>query len=317
MRVLITGASGFVGGRLVSVLAEQTSFDLYAAARRDILNCPATVRTVEDFSSEANVLPLVEGIDVIVHAAARVHIMNDHSLDPLDAFRKVNVDGTLNLAHAAASAGVKRFIFISSIKVNGEGTKKGSPYTAADTPAPIDPYGVSKLEAEQALQNLALATNMEVVIIRPVLVYGPGVKANFLNMMRWIKKGIPLPFGAIDNLRSLVFIDNLVDLIKVCIEHPGAANQIFLASDGEDVSTTQLLRKMAVALNKTPYLLAVPSYLLEWGGLLLGKQSLSQRLCGSLQVDINKTKELLGWRPPVSIDQALRDTASAFLEQRK
>ena len=317
MRVLITGASGFVGGRLVSVLASKTSFELYAAARRDIPHCPATVRTVEDFSSEAKFTPLVEGMDIIVHAAARVHVMNDKSADPLEAFRKVNVEGTLNLARAAAAAGVKRFIFISSIKVNGEGTPKGVPYKADSTPAPMDAYGVSKLEAEQALQKLALATNMEVVIIRPVLVYGPGVKANFLNMMRCVEKGIPLPFGAIHNSRSLVFIDNLVDLIRVCIVHPAAANQTFLVSDGKDVSTTQLLRKMATALNKTSYLLAVPSALLEWGASLVGKKSLSQRLCGSLQVDITKTTKLLGWTPPVSIDQALRDTASAFQEHRK
>lgn len=317
MRVLITGASGFVGGRLVNVLASEGSFELYAAARQDISDSPAIVRTVEDFCSEAKVTPLVEGIDVIVHAAARVHVMNDKSADPLEAFRKVNVEGTLNLARAAASAGAKRFIFISSIKVNGEGTLKGFPFTADSTPAPIDAYGISKLEAEQALKELALATNMEVVIIRPVLVYGPGVKANFLNMMRWIDKGIPLPFGAIHNRRSLVFIDNLVDLIRVCIVHPAAANQTFLVSDGVDVSTTLLLRKMATALNKTSRLLAVPSSLLELGASLVGKKSLSQRLCGSLQVDITKTTKLLGWTPPVSIDQALRDTASAFKEQGK
>lgn len=317
MRVLITGASGFVGGRLVKVLAEKTSFELYASARRQIENCPATVRIVEDFSSETDVVAAVEGMNVIVHAAARVHVMNDSSHDPLDAFRKVNVEGTLNLARAAVAAGVKRFVFVSSIKVNGEGTLKGVPYSAGDTPAPMDPYGVSKREAEQALRELAAATQLEVVIIRPVLVYGPGVKANFLNMMRWIEKGIPLPFGAIHNQRSLVSIDNLVDLISVCIEHPAAANQTFLVSDGEDVSTTQLLRKMAHALDKRSYLLPVPSFLLEAGASLIGKKALSQRLCGSLQVDITKTKELLGWTPPVNLDQALRNTASAFQEQRK
>lgn len=317
MRVLITGASGFVGGRLVHVLAEKPAFELYAVARREMSNCPATIRIVEDFSSATDVSAAVEGMDVIVHAAARVHVMNDSSADPLEAFRKVNVEGTLNLARAAIAAGVKRFVFISSIKVNGEGTPKGVPYCADDAPAPMDPYGVSKREAEQALRELAAATQLEVVIIRPVLVYGPGVKANFLNMMRWIEKGVPLPFGAIDNRRSLVSIDNLIDLISVCIEHLAAANQTFLVSDGEDVSTTQLLRKIAQALGKKPSLLPVPSFLLEAGASLLGKKSLSQRLCGSLQVDITKNRELLGWTPPVSLDQALRSTATAFQEQRK
>jgi nucleoside-diphosphate-sugar epimerase len=240
--------------------------------------------------------------------------MHDESSDPLAEFRKVNVEGTLNLARQAAEAGVRRFIFISSIKVNGEGTPLGSPYRADAQPQPADSYGISKMEAEQGLRALAAETGMEVVIIRPTLVYGPGVKANFLSMMRWLHKGVPLPFGAIHNQRSLVALDNLVDLIVTCIDHPAAANQTFLVSDGEDLSTTELLRRMATALGKPARLLPVPSWLLEAGASILGKKALSQRLCGSLQVDISKTRELLGWTPPLSVDAALRKTAAHFLE---
>ncbi len=256
------------------------------------------------------------GVEVVIHAAARVHVMHDESSDPLAEFRKVNVDGTLNLARQAAEAGVGRFIFISSIKVNGEGTPVGVPYVADGQAAPADPYGISKMEAEQGLRALAAETGMEVVIIRPTLVYGPGVKANFLNMMRWLHKGVPLPFGAIYNQRSLVALDNLVDLIVTCIDHPTAANQTFLVSDGEDLSTTELLRRMGVALGKPARLLPVPSRLLEAGAAMLGKQALAQRLCGSLQVDISKTRELLNWSPPVSVDEALRKTAEHFLRHR-
>ncbi|MNI54195.1 GDP-6-deoxy-D-mannose reductase [compost metagenome] len=243
--------------------------------------------------------------------------MNDTESDPLEAFRKVNVEGTLSLARQAAALGVRRFVFISSIKVNGEGTPINQPYFADATPAPGDPYGISKMEAEQGLREIATASGMEVVIIRPVLVYGPGVRANFLNMMRWLDKGIPLPFGAIHNRRSLVALENLSDLIVTCIRHPAAANQTFLVSDGEDLSTTQLLTRMAQALGKPARLLPVPSVLLERGAQLLGKQALSQRLCGSLQVDISKTRELLGWTPPVSVDEALVSAANYYKERQR
>ena len=238
--------------------------------------------------------------------------MRESSKDPLASFRKVNVEGTLNLARQAAAKGVRRFIFISSIKVNGEETF-GVPYTADSEPAPVDPYGISKLEAEQGLMSIASQTGMEVVIIRPVLVYGPGVKANFLSMMKWLSQGIPLPFGAINNRRSLVALGNLVDLVVTCIDHPKAANQKFLVSDGDDLSTTMLLNKMAQALNKPARLLPIPSFFLKLAAFLLGKQSLSQRLCGSLQVDIDKNRELLGWKPPLSVDSALGATARDFL----
>ncbi|MCY1297327.1 N-acetyl-alpha-D-glucosaminyl-diphospho-ditrans,octacis-undecaprenol 4-epimerase [compost metagenome] len=253
----------------------------------------------------------------MIHCAARVHVMNDTEADPLAAFRRANVEGTLTLARQARDAGVRRFIFVSSIKVNGESTEPGNPFTADQIPAPVDPYGVSKQEAEQGLRAIAEDSGMEVVIVRPTLVYGPGVKANFLSMMRWLNRGVPLPFGAIHNRRSLVSLYNLVDLIVTCIHHPAAANQTFLVSDGEDVSTTELLRRIGKALGRPARLLPVPSAMLEMGATALGKRALSQRLCGSLQVDINKTRELLGWTPPVSLEEALKRTANHYLEHQE
>ncbi len=257
---------------------------------------------------------VVRGVTAIVHCAARVHVMNESETDPLSAFRRVNVQGTLQLARQAANSGVRRFIFISSIKVNGEATLPNAPFAATDRPAPIDPYGVSKMEAEQQLRELSSATGMEVVIIRPTLVYGPGVKANFLSMMRWLDKGVPLPLGSIDNRRSLVALDNLVSLILTCVDHPAAANETFLVSDGEDLSTSELLRRMALALDKPARLLPVPVWLLEATAALLGKRALSKRLCGSLQVDIGKTRSLLNWNPPLGVDEALSKVAKHYME---
>ncbi|MCT9823041.1 nucleoside-diphosphate-sugar epimerase [Pseudomonas sp. TE36184] len=315
--VFLTGATGFVGGDLLRRLVAD-SFSVTAAVRKGaVLDASGiTIVAFESFES-ARWDEVLTGIDAVVHCAARVHVMDDKEADPLAAFRKVNVEGTLSLAQQAAEAGVRRFVFISSIKVNGEGTSLGRPYTADDHPEPGDPYGVSKMEAEQGLRALAARTGMEVVIIRPVLVYGPGVKANFLNMMRWLDKGIPLPFGAINNRRSLVALGNLVDLIVTALTHPSAANQTFLASDGEDLSTTQLLRRMASALGKPAHLLPLPSWVLSIAANMLGKQSLSQRLCGSLQVDISKNKELMHWTPPISVDDALKTAAQHYTELKK
>lgn len=319
MRVLLTGATGFVGQGLLEKMSGLGSLELVATVRKATATLPGDVTNLQIAGLEADTdwRKALEGTEAVIHSAARVHVMHDTSSDPLTEFRRVNVDGTLNLARQAAAASVRRFIFISSIKVNGEGTSAGVPYLADAQAAPADPYGISKMEAEQGLHALAGETGMEVVIIRPTLVYGPGVKANFLNMMRWLYKGVPLPFGAIHNRRSLVALDNLVDLIVTCIDHPGAANQTFLVSDGEDLSTTELLRRMGAALGKPARLLPVPSWMLEAGAGLLGKQTLSQRLCGSLQVDISKTRELLGWAPPVAVDEALCRTAAHFLAQQQ
>ncbi|GAA5444418.1 N-acetyl-alpha-D-glucosaminyl-diphospho-ditrans, octacis-undecaprenol 4-epimerase [Microbulbifer sp. NBRC 101763] len=317
-KLLVTGATGFVGNALLKRLVDDGRFTLLAGVRRsNTCNFPSVEPVpMGDIDAGGNWLSALQGVDQILHTAARVHVMHDSSSDPLNEFRRVNVDGTLNLARQAAKAGVRRFIFISSIKVNGEGTLEGGAYCADDNPQPVDFYGISKMEAEQGLRALMDETGMEVVIIRPPMVYGPGVKANFLTMMRWLHKGVPLPFGAIYNRRSLVALDNLIDLLVTCVDHPAAANQTFLVSDGEDLSTTELLRRLSIALGKPSYLLPIPSIILEAGAAILRKRALSQRLCGSLQVDIDKTRDLLSWNPPVGVDQALRNTAKHFLEQQ-
>lgn len=317
MRVLLTGSTGFVGRGLLKKMVSDGYWDLVTAVRSQSVSCAykqVESLTVAELGADTDWRKALKGVDAVIHCAARAHVIHENVANPLAAFRKVNVEGTMSLARQAARAGVRRFIFISTIKVNGEGTLLGVPYVSDTPPAPMDPYGVSKMEAEMGLRALAAETGMEVVIIRPALVYGPGVKANFLSMMRILNKGIPLPLGAIYNRRSLVALDNLVDLILICIDHPDAANQTFLVSDGDDLSTTELLRRMAMALGRPARLLPVPSWMLERGAAMLGKKALSQRLCGSLQVDIGKTREVLGWTPPVSVDLALEATAKHFLE---
>ena len=318
-RILLTGASGFIGAAVQADLLSDRRFTLRAAYRQlPTQSVPGLqVCQISDLTRDTDWQTALGNIEVVIHCAARVHVMKEHEADSLAAFRRVNVQGTLCLAEQAAQAGIRRFVYLSSIKVNGEGTSAERPYTADDQPDPQDPYGVSKWEAEQGLQALAACTGMEVVIIRPVLVYGPGVKANFRNMMSWLNRGIPLPLGAIANKRSLVAMDNLVDLIVRCIHHPAAAQQVFLVSDDEDLSTSQLLRRMARALGRPAYLLPVPMRLLSSVAQLLGKKALSQRLCGSLAVDIEKTKTLLEWSPPLGVDDALAKTAKHFLAHRK
>jgi UDP-glucose 4-epimerase len=313
VKVLVTGASGFVGSALCGHLLAKGQ--TVTGAVRSIPGKPlpgVEYRVVSDLSAETNWREALTGMDAVVHCAARVHIMKETSTDPLAAFREMNVKGTACLAEQAADNGVKRFVFISSIKVNGETTSR-RPFTADNTPAPEDPYGISKWETEQVLQKIAEKTGLEVVIIRPPLVYGPGVRANFLRLMQAVKLGMPLPLGSINNRRSLVALDNLIDLIDTCLNHPAASNQTFLVSDGNDLSTTALLQNMAVALGRPTRLIPAPESLLRVVAKLLGKTSIAQRLCGSLQVDINKTREMLSWSPPVTVNEALRKTAAHFL----
>ena len=317
--ILVTGASGFIGTELCESL--RYSGYLVRSVVRNIykaeLNCDTEhaanfrvnhdVISVGEISSETDWHTALCGVSHVVHLAARVHIMNEVSPDRIMEFRRVNVDATANLAKQAALAGVRRFIYLSSIKVNGEFTKAGYPFTADDVPDPLDPYSVSKYEAEILLRQIARETSMEVVILRPPLVYGPRVGANFESMMRWLKRGIPMPLGAIrQNQRSMVALGNLVDLIMVCLNHPAAANQIFLASDGDDLSTVALLQRMANALGVKARLFNVSPILLKFGAKLLGKESVYLRLCESLQIDMTKTRQLLNWNPPLSVDIGLQ-----------
>lgn len=311
--ILITGATGFVGNALANRLSSNdAAVRVVAAIRKADADLPNGVVPIDvgDILPNTDWQDALQGIRIVVHLAARVHVMNDKSPDRLSTFLKINAQGTANLARQAATAGVKRFIFLSSIKVNGELTQPGQVFTAEDVPAPEDPYGVSKHEAERLLRQIASETGIDVVIIRSPLVYGAGVKANFHSMMRVLSKGVPLPLAAVtNNRRSLVALDNLVDLIVTCMNHPAAANQTFLVSDGEDLSTADLLIRTGQALRKPARLFYVPTWLLKFGALALNKTNICQRLCGSLQLDIAKTRNVLAWHPPLSVDEGLQRAA--------
>ena len=300
-KLLITGASGFVGKALVAKLDNRQLVLLGRAAPQQTDKAYFQL----DLAADTDYSSALAAVEVVIHSAARVHMMHDNAAEPFAAFRQVNTQGTLNLARQAAAAGVKRFIFLSSVKVNGEATAEGMAFSNHDTPAPQDAYGISKAEAEAGLKQIAAETAMEVVIIRPPLVYGPGVKANFAAMLKLAQKNLPLPLGAIHNKRSLVALDNLVDLIVTCIDHPKAANQTFLVSDDQDVSTTELLKLMTRAAGKTPWLIPVPMSWLKLAGKLTGKQAVINRLCGNLQLDISHTKHTLGWTPPLTLEQGI------------
>lgn len=314
--LLITGANGFVG-RALCKQANKENYSVITLTRQPFeINGQDQNAVLENYSNPASLQTILDKVDVVIHLAAKVHVMNDSSIDMLGAYRQINVENSLALAKTAAAVGVKRFIYLSSIKVNGEETFIGKPFTADTVPAPHDSYGISKLEAEIALLGLSKKTSMEVVIIRPPLVYGPGVSANFASMMKAISRGLPLPLGAIANKRSMVAIGNLVDLILLCTLHPAASGQIFLVSDDHDVSLPELLRKLGNALDAPARLFAVPVSVIWIFARLLGKQNVAQRLCNSLQLDVSKTKELLAWKPPVSINQALLETAQWFKDRQ-
>jgi nucleoside-diphosphate-sugar epimerase len=313
--VLVTGATGFVGGAVVRQLLKDR-VPVRAALRSTASSClPTEVQLAKnvDITTDFDWSSALKDCDAVVHAAARVHIMRDPAIDPLAAYRRTNVGGTINLAKQAAALGVRRFVFVSSIKVNGERTTAGNPFREDSVPAPIDAYGRSKYEAECALQALAAVTSMELVIIRPPLVYGPRVKANFLKLMQLVHSGIPLPFGAIDNRRTFVGLQNLAHLIATCLREPSAAGQLFLAGDGEDMSTSDLLRRIGLALNRPARLIAIPQKLLTACATLVGKREAAHRILGSLQVDISKARTILAWQPPITVDEGLEFAAAAFL----
>ncbi|MDO9419780.1 MAG: SDR family oxidoreductase [Herminiimonas sp.] len=307
-RVLVTGANGFVGQAVIKRLKQETHIDVRQALR--LINSSGNdLVAVGDIHSATDWTNALGGVDVVVHCAARVHVMNETAEQPLALFRSVNVEGTKNLAIQAANAGVKRFVFVSSVKVNGE--KTTTPFNHMSTPAPADPYGISKAEAEAELWKIAKKTGMEGVIVRPPLVYGPMVKANFQRLMRIVEKQIPLPFGAVNNRRSMIFVDNLADLIFQCVVHPAAPSQTFLASDGSDLSTPELIRQLASAMGRKPRLLNVPTNWMTAVAALLGKAEFADRLLGSLEVDISRTCQILDWHPPFSVEVGMKTTVNS------
>jgi UDP-glucose 4-epimerase len=305
MKVLITGANGFVGRALVAELA--TAGHAVVCAVRRPAGLPNEV-LVDDLGPETDWGTALAGCDAVVHLAARVHVMRDEASDPLAEFRRVNTEGTLRLARQAARAGARRFVFISSVKVNGEG--RDEPYREADAAAPEDAYGISKWEAEQGLQKIAIETGLEIAILRPPLVYGPGVKANFARLLKNVKRGLPLPLGAIRNRRSLLYLGNFVDAIRLCVEHPAAAGQTFLLDDGQAISTPELIRAVARAAGRSPRLLPVPPRLLQLVSTVLGKGAAVSRLTGSLHVDASAIRSRLGWRPRYSLQEGLAATVA-------
>jgi nucleoside-diphosphate-sugar epimerase len=315
VKILVTGANGFIGRALCPALQRGGH-----AVRKAVRNPPATSHSdaggeavaVGDIDEQTDWSRALQGVNAIIHLAARVHVMCEETQDPLAAFRRINAAGTERLARAAAAAGVKRLVYVSSIKVNGEGTASGRKFTENDAPAPQDPYGVSKLEAEQALHRVAAETGLEVVIVRPPLVYGPGVKGNFRQMLKVLGSGIPLPLASVHNLRSLVYVENLADALIACATHPAAAGQTYLVSDGEDVSTPALLRTLGAGLGKRAWLLPVPVRFLRKLAQLAQKGAQADRLLGSLCVDSGKIRSQLEWVPRHTLQQGLQATANWY-----
>lgn len=319
--ILVTGPEGFVGMQLCRELLRRGNSILGAKRGTKAYDLPH-FHTIDvgDIGPATDWTSALAGVDAVVHLAARVHMMQDTAADPLAEFRKVNVEGTRRLAEASAQAGVKRFVFLSSVKVNGESTDPSSTcigrgerlFTEADAPQPEDAYSVSKWEAEKVLREIEQRTGIEVVIIRSPLIYGPGVKANFLKLIQLIEHGMPLPFGGIRNQRSLLSLTNLVELLCCCLEHPKVAGETFLMSDGDDVSTPELVRRIAQALGKPARLLPVPEWVMKLGGTMTGKSNQVKRLCSSLQVDSSKIRRVLGWAPPCSMAEELARVAAWY-----
>ena len=312
MKILVSGANGFVGCALRAHLGAH-GYAVVSAVRRT--SGLSQEMVIGDISGATNWAAALAGSAAVVHLAARVHVMGDTAEDPLALYRATNTDATLNLARQAAQAGVKRFIFISTIKVNGEG--RDTPYRETDASAPEDVYAISKWEAEQGLRQIAQETGLEVVILRPPLVYGPEVKANFQRLIHIVNRGWPLPLGAIRNRRSLLYLGNFVDAIRLCVEHPAAAGQTFLLDDGKPVSTPELIRAVARALGRPARLLAMPVWMLEAAGTLLGKPTAVARLTGSLFVDGFAIRSRLGWTPPFTLEQGLDETVAVLPCRRR
>jgi nucleoside-diphosphate-sugar epimerase len=315
--LLITGANGFVGRSLCASSANK-GWKVKGAVRRPVLLAGgATPICVGEVGDRTDWSEAVQKVDTVIHLAARVHVMREEAADPLAEFRRVNVAGTEHLARSAAGQGVKRLVYVSSIKVNGEQTTGENKFTESDIPHPEDPYGISKWEAEQVLHRVATETGLEVVIVRPPLVYGPGVKGNFEQMLAVLIRGKPLPFASVANARSLVYVENLADALIACASHPAAAGQTYLVSDGEDVSTPALLQRLAMELEVPSRVFGCPPALLRLAGKMTGKSQQIDRLLGSLQVDNGKICRELNWVPPYSLQQGLHATAEWYRNRQE
>lgn len=314
-KIVITGATGFIGKGLLRQLAASKQYSPVAVVRNEKVRFPPNVEIIRisDLSNNTGWGNILLDVNVIIHAAARVHIMNDRAVDPLGEFRRVNVEGTLRLAQQAAEVGVRRFIFISSIGVNGPATSDKA-FDESSALQPNTNYALSKFEAEEKLRSLAATTGMEVVIIRPPLVYAADAPGNFARLLRGIRSGLPLPLALVKNQRSFIARENLVDFIMTCVDHPKAGNQTFLVADGQDLSTPELIRLLAKGMNKWPRLFPVPVSILRASAKLFNYESAFQQLCGSLQVNMTKARELLEWKPPISIDVAMQKAAKEFME---
>ena len=318
--VLVTGANGFIGSALCRRLQEAGMLVRAAVRDRSKVQANGGVSdgghewvVLHDQSTESDMQQALHGVQTVVHLAARVHVMADRASDPLYEFRLVNRDWTERLAGAAAEQGVRRFVYLSSIKVNGEETRV--PFTESDPPNPQDPYGISKWEAEQALAVVAAKTGLETVVLRPPLAYGPGVQGNFLQLLNVVRKGIPLPLASVNNRRSLIYRENFVDALIHCVRDARAAGRTYLVSDGEDLSTAELIRRLAKSLKKDSPLWPLPLWMLRGAGKLAGKTAMIDRLLGSLQIDSSRIRRELDWYPPYSVDRGLEDTVAWFMRR--
>ena len=317
MKILVTGANGFIGTQLSETLAN-SGHQVRNTARSIAPNSPITSEMITcDLESADNLDHLTAGCDAIVHLAGRAHVMSDDPATSESLYLSANVDVTRRLAQSAARTGVKRMILMSSVKVNGESTTIDSPFTSQDSPNPQDPYGRSKTQAEQTLWDVASTSGLEGVVIRPPLVYGPGVRANFASLIGIVDRGIPLPLGSIRNKRSFVSVDNLIDCIETTLQTPNAGGQTFLVSDGQDLSTPELIRSIASSLHKSPMLIPIPTALLKLAATTAGKRNAYDRLCGSLTVDIALTKQKLSWTPPFTVQDSLQRTVDAFIQSKE
>lgn len=313
--ILVTGAGGFVGRELCAELVRRR-YSVSAAVRGDAVGVSHTTVRIADIGPGTDWSVALQDVEVVIHLAARVHVMHDVSGDPLAEFRKVNVAGTENLARQAVAAGTRRLVYVSSIGVNGLQTVAGNPFSESDIPNPHNAYALSKLEAEQALARISAETGLEVVIVRPPLVYGGNAPGNFAQMIKALRRGIPLPLASVRNLRSLIYLGNLVDVLILCAAAPDASGETYLVSDGEDVSTSELLRRLGEAIGRPVRLFTCPSALLRLAGLLSGKADQIDRLLGSLQINDDKIRRELGWIPPYTLEQGLRATAEWYRGQR-